>query len=334
MISATVLVTSAGGSAALNCIRALRAQNEAQIRLIAVDASPLSAGLYEADARYIVPCIDAPDYIRSILTIGIKEAADVILPTFSTEIPIFAAEALQFQHHSIKLLISPLSTVLMFSNKWSTYRFLKRHGFSTPETVLGGEAQPTLEYPLFLKPLIGSGSKGCYRVDSESDLSFYTKRFSTGFVLQRYLKGNEITVDLLTDSESRVVAAVPRLRVRIRDGMAVVGRTMENAELLEQVERFASLSGIVGPANIQGFLMKEKFVLTDINTRFSAGGLSLTIASGVNTPLMAVMLALGQSVSPARTYQTNLWMIGSQSQTFIRESKIDTVKQYESNLQL
>jgi len=324
MITATVLVTSAGSAAAVSCIRALRSQNQISIRLIAADASNLSAGLYEVDASYLVPRLEQHSYIDSLLAIAIKESVNVILPTFSQEIPVVARAVSLFQRNSINILISPFNIIMRFANKWSSYEFFKSNGFATPETQLGEMAPPALEFPFLMKPLTASGSKDCYKINSQSDFNFYAQRLS-GFVVQPYLFGNEVTVDVLIDSNLQVIAAVPRLRVKIRDGMAVVSKTINNAELITEIERFASVAGIVGPANIQGFLIDNGFLFTDVNTRFSAGGLPLTIASGVNTPLMTVMLALGMKVDAAREYQTDLWMIRSHCETFVNDNDLSTV---------
>ena len=66
---------------------------------------------------------------------------------------------------------------------------------------------------------------------------------------------------------------------------------------------------IIGPGNIQCILNKKRCYFIEINTRFAAGGLPLTVASGVNIPLICIKLMLGHKIQKNIDYITNLRMI-------------------------
>ena len=70
MSKLTVLITSAGGAAALNCINALSSQRDFDLRIVSVDADIYSAGLYMVDNGYVVPRIQNEEYmLRQFLLI-------------------------------------------------------------------------------------------------------------------------------------------------------------------------------------------------------------------------------------------------------------------------
>ena len=58
---------------------------------------------------------------------------------------------------------------------------------------------------------------------------------------------------------------------------------------------------IKGPANIQCFKNDDEIRFLEINPRFS-GSLPLTIAAGVNTPLLALRLCVGQVLDPVNDF--------------------------------
>ena len=272
----TILITSAGSGAALNCINALQSQIELPVRLVAADANPLAAGLYLADKGYVVPVILSPNYIETILKICQLEGVDVILPCFSTEIRVFAASTAILARHAIRCLVPPADVVRIFEDKWLSYQFLRQHNILTPPTWLACEVPMSPDYPLYLKPRLGSGSRLSYRIDTPSDLDFYRARSPEPSIVQKFVDGPELTIDALADNRSQLVAAIPRERLRVRHGVSVTARTITNEFLVDEVQRIVSLAGIVGPVNLQGILNGQDFFFTDINTRFAAGGLPLT----------------------------------------------------------
>jgi carbamoyl-phosphate synthase large subunit len=314
----TVLITSAGGAAGVNCIRALRKQAEIDtIRIVAADANVFSAGLYLADVGYTVPRVEQIEYMDHVIDICIREGVDVVLPTLSVEIARFASDRVALEQCGTRLLVSPLRSILVFEDKLLAYRFFQEHGILTPSTWSLDEVPSEIQYPLVFKPRIGSGSRDTHRIEASGDLAFFADKASKPAVVQEYVTGPEYTVDVIADCNSEVLAAVPRERMHVRQGMAVVARTAGDKAFLAEVKSIVSLAGLVGPLNVQGFLVNGEFWVTDVNTRFAAGGLPLTLEAGVNIPLMAVKLALGLPVAPIEYYTQDIVMLRYYTETFI-----------------
>ena len=67
-------------------------------------------------------------------------------------------------------------------------------------------------FPRFAKPREGAGSRGVAKIDSRADLD--TPKDGS-VMLQEYLPGEEYSVDVYVRRDGRVIAAVPRDRMKI-----------------------------------------------------------------------------------------------------------------------
>ena len=111
---------------------------------------------------------------------------------------------------------------------------------------------------------------------------------SAGFIVQEYLPGEEYSVDVLADATGHVVASVPRVRERVDSGVSVAGRTLHDGELERLGAAVATATGLTYIANVQfGRDAAGVPALLEVNPRVP-GTLPLTVASGVDMPLMAL----------------------------------------------
>jgi carbamoyl-phosphate synthase large subunit len=145
-------------------------------------------------------------------------------------------------------------------------------------------------YPVVVKPRTGSGSRDITAIVSADELkvALTTAAPGSGFLVQEYLPGEEYSIDILADTDGRVVAGVPRVRARVDAGVCVAGRTLHDREL----ERFgATVAAAVGLAYIANVQVRRDAdgepALLEVNPRVP-GSLSLTIASGVDMPRLAL----------------------------------------------
>ncbi|MWV45727.1 carbamoyl-phosphate synthase large subunit [Paenibacillus sp. HJL G12] len=122
------------------------------------------------------------------------------------------------------------------------------------------------------------------------------ERFDDIMVME-LLEGDEYSIDCLSDSEGKLITAIPRRKSS--------GRTYH----LDNIPELASISEKVAEAyhipyvfNIQVKYNKGVPKLLEINPRMS-GGLYITCLSGINIPYLAVKTILGQ---PFETPQPKL----------------------------
>ena len=65
-------------------------------------------------------------------------------------------------------------------------------------------------------------------------------------MLQEYLPGEEYSVDVYVRRDGRVIAAVPRDRMKMNFGIAVASRTMNMPDAMQSAIRTAEIVGIRG----------------------------------------------------------------------------------------
>jgi carbamoyl-phosphate synthase large subunit len=288
-----VLVTGAGGPAAIAAMKSLRA--EESVQLIAADMDPWAAGLYLTPERTLVPAGAAPEFTAVLLDRCRALGVDVVLPTVDAELLPLARARAEYAAAGVALLLAPAAALDVILDKLT----LAEHCagvVAVPRTELFG---PSLDpaswtYPAVVKPRRGSGSRGVIIVDSAAELAALDR--SPALIVQEFLPGEEYSVDVLADASGHVIASVPRLRARVDSGVSVGGRTVHDPE----VERFgrvvAQATGVTYVANVQCRRDVDGVpALLEVNPRMP-GTLGLTIASGVDMPRLALAALLGRPV--------------------------------------
>ncbi len=309
----SVLLTSAGVATALNVMNALRSQKRRKVRIVAGDMDPLAAGIHLADAGYILPPIKDPGYLKHLVGIAHDEKVGALIPMFSAEIELAAKESAYLRSEGLGCIVPPHRTSVLCNDKPSFGAFLEKEGFPAPRLV---DPKSEKDFPVFVKPKRGSSSKGARIVRSLEELA----GLDTGSMLvQEYIRGVELTIDFLASEDSKVLAAVPRERLEVKDGKAVKARTVDEPRSLSILSDLVEALKFKGPGNLQVMIAEDGPRLIELNPRFSAGGLPLSVASGPNMPLMLLEMIYEGSVPPHLDYEKGLYMVRYLTEIFVRE---------------
>ena len=290
-----VLVTGAGGPAAIAAMKSLRADES--VELIAADMDPWASGLYlvPAGARTLIPAGDAPDFTSVLLARCLALGVNVVLPTVDSELRPLARAREAFTDAGIGLLLAPAAALDVILDKLALVQRCASV-VCTPRTELFGPAvdPASWEYPVIVKPRTGSGSRGIVTVGSAAQLAALDR--SPTLIVQDFLPGEEYSVDVLADATGHVIASVPRLRARVDSGVSVGGRSLHDP-LVEWFGRaVAEATGVTYVANVQCKRDADgRPSLLEVNPRMP-GTLGLTIASGVDMPRLALAALLGRPV--------------------------------------
>lgn len=293
----TVLVTGAGGPAAVTVLQAL----SGHATLVAADIDPVAVGLYlvPADRRVLLPRGDDPSFLEALLQAAITHGADLVVPTVDTELRQVSAARAEFAAHGIDLLVESVETLDLCLDKAVLVRRCEGE-VRVPRTVVF-DADATVEElaaigaPFIVKPRQGAGGRGVALLDDLTALAGIPKDGS--FIAQELLPGEEFSIDVLARPDGHIVAAVPRRRDKVDSGIAVAGRTVADPELETFGRRVAELIGATGVVNVQAKLDRDGHPgLLEVNARFP-GTMSLTQAAGVDMPLLAVQALRGVTLS-------------------------------------
>lgn len=283
-----IIVTSAGTASAISVIKSLKHQTDFNIRITAVDSDNLAAGLYLADQYYIVPRANESNYIETLISIGKKENATILLPIYSKEINIIAANRNLLETNNLRTLLPDSSTIDLCDNKKEMNKLIMEMGFKIPKTYTNEELKSLSEnqYPLFVKPNTGSSSANTFVVNKKEEM---LDEYETNeFIVQEYIKAEEVTVDIFCNNNHDAMVIAPRLRLATKSGQSIKGKTISDNPFSSIIKKICKELKIRGACNVQFFYRNGEAIFIEMNPRYAAGGLMLTVLAGANIPLLVI----------------------------------------------
>ncbi len=304
-------MTAIGSTTGQSVVKGLRS-GVPSARILGVDIHPewSIAGSNMVDRFVRVPRADDPGYLPAIERLCKEHDVAAIFPVFDTELGVLARAEERAESWDARLWLSPPHSVAMANDKWKTHLFFRELGIDSPASWLPEmvrENRP--EFPLVVKPRNGVSSRDVFIVADEHELDHALARVE-GAIVQEYLDGPELTIDVTTDWDGEILGVVARMRVDVRSGLSYKGLTIDEPGLVESSIRIARAMNLRGPANIQCRRVGDTFRFFEINPRFS-GTLPLSIAAGVNSPAMLWRSTLGEPVDrvypEAGVYMARRW---------------------------
>ncbi len=275
--------------------------------LVATDVDPLAPALRQADRYYLVPGVDQPDYLPALAAICEREAIDLIFPLIDPDIPALAAGRETLEQHGARLATLSAESAATTNDKWMTYQLFRSIEIPAP---LSWDREPPqgVEYPLFVKPRVGSAGHNAVKVEDSAELTAALSRIERPLV-QQFLPGPEITNDVSCSLDGELWAVVSRQRIEVRWGEVAKGVTVHSPRIQEYCSRIAAALKATGPITVQCMLREDEPFFTEINARFG-GGLPLGIAAGIPSPRWYLAEAAGLQVAPPPlgSYQAGLYL--------------------------
>ena len=289
-----VLVTGAGGPAAIAVLRSLSA--DPSLTLLSADMDPWASGLYlvPMENRIILLNASETEYIPHLLEVCREMRITILIPTVDSELEQIASNLNLFNEVGIKVLGAPSDILNRVLDKFKLIDAC-RGVVCTPKTeLLSNVDLNSWLFPTILKPRRGSGSRGIQLINSRAELPVVENPES--MIVQEYLPGDEYSIDVLADRYGFPLVAVPRLRVRIDSGVAVAGRTICDP-ILESFAKSVVLNmGLPYISNVQVRRnLDGEPALLEVNPRVP-GSLALTRAAGIDMARLAVDELLGRPI--------------------------------------
>ena len=299
----TVLVTGAGALLGQGIIRSLQ-RGSLDVKIVAVDPSPLAPALHWVDEAYSVPMASHPDYLSRLRDVIDRCSADVLIPGTDVELEILSeARAGIEAQQQCKVLVSSPKVVRIADDKYATAAFFRDAGFDYPASARGEDADELaaliedVGFPLIVKPRVGARSIGVSKVDDRAALDRALDGRS-GLVVQECVGGEaeEYTAGALVFDGQPTLSVV--MRRDLRDGNTYRAFTRPYAELNALTRRWAEALQPYGPANFQFRLDAEgRAKVFEINGRFS-GTTPLRQLVGFDEVEMCLRhLVLGEALS-------------------------------------
>ena len=263
---------------------------------IAADVDPLAPALYHADRHAFVPRVDDPGYVRALAGLVEAHGVRLIVPLTDLDHAVLARER---EALAPALVLLPSADVCArMGDKYLAHLFFEEHGIPSPPSWLPADVPADARFPVLVKVREGFGSRHIHRARDAEELAFFLRYTPVESFVQQQCLGEEFSIDVFCDVESRCLNAIPRTMIQSKGGESIKGMTIKDGELIEHGRRVAEAIGIVGPANIQCFREPDgSLPVTDVNPRFG-GAFPLPRAAGSRYPELALALARGERPEP------------------------------------
>ncbi len=203
---------------------------------------------------------------------------------------------------NLKYLLPSAMLYKTFRNKKKLSDYCQCHGFPAPREFDVRDL-PDVEYPVLLKPEIGSGSHGIYRLYGKED---YNEEVRTAVVRKNYLiqellpNGKEVRGAFFLCHEGKVVGAYTHKRIRTspeEGGVTVLSSIDDNQELIKQGKELLEHVGWEGLVMLE-YIYDDKssqYKVIEANPRLW-GSVMLSEYSGANLLSNYVRICLGQQI--------------------------------------
>ena len=138
-------------------------------------------------------------------------------------------------------------------DKYVAHVFFEEHDIPSPRSWLPEDVPEDARYPVLVKVREGFGSRHIYRAGDRDELDFFLRYTTVDSFVQECCRGEEFSIDVFCDLDSRCLNAIPRTMIQSKGGESIKGISLKDEELIRHGARVAETVGIVGPANIQCF---------------------------------------------------------------------------------
>ncbi len=337
-----VLVTGVtGGGVGFGILETLM---NAGYQAFGADVTAYSVGLIKAKKGFIVPLANDSKYLESILSICKKNNIKIVVPGSEAELFELTKNVSHFESQGVMLIANEHTLIKNCRDKWDMFLMFKEKGVPCPDSALPenyGQFISKHGFPILLKQRTGSGSRNLFVAKNEQDYTFYSKRLNEEkipFILQEYIGegAEEYTVGVVCRKDKSVVGSITVHRllsglsskqktsagkstVEISTGISQ-GVVEDNEVIQRQCEDYAKKLGVTGPANFQGRLVKNSFIVFELNPRFS-GTTPFRAGVGFNDVDLVIRDRLGE-ITEKPEFKTGIIVLRSLENVFVPIEKL------------
>lgn len=265
--------------------------------VIGVDISNNVAAKEFVDKFYIVPKFDSDNYISSLLEICKKENVQGIIPLFEKEFDLLDKNKNLLRDNNVELILSNYEIIKTFNDKKNTDKFFLDNNIRTPQKYTEDDLEDESIYPIIIKPRDGMGSKGVFKANNSEEGKFFYK-YVENPIAQKFINGEEYTVDLFCDIDGNAITVIPRKRIEVRSGEVSKTSTVKDMDIIEEVISITKKIKFYGPITIQCIKDDDgNIFFIEINPRFG-GGVTASIYSGIDYGFMIKSILKKEKMEP------------------------------------
>lgn len=283
-----------------------------QGKIFVSDCDPTASGLYgNNDGHFILPKpVDNEElYVNSLLDLCQKHNIEAIIPVIDPEIFILSHYKARFKENGIVVVVSDKRVLDICFDKLKMNKFLDDNGILHPATYAEYEEfllalqNHQIQFPVVIKPILGSGSVDTYFVDDEKTAKAL---FKNGMIIQEKLDGVEYGTDTFNSLSGEPLRWVVKRKIAMRSGETDKSISVRRPDIGELLVKVAKCLHHVGNLDADIIETEKGLYVIDLNPRFG-GGYPATHEIGVNLVDILYRLLVGESVKPEfENYQANI----------------------------
>ena len=244
-------------------------------KIVATDLSVYAPAIYFADQFYLVPRIDDPTYIPTILDICKKENINAVTTLIDPEIMLLAKHRDEFSAIGVEVLAPYEETARICFDKFKMYKHLKEHNINTVLTFgdlksfSAAEGRGEISFPVFVKPREGSGSVGARKVMDKETLEEAMAQ-DPSLIIQEFMgDAVDMDADIYIDTLShKPVALFSKRKLETKIGGASKTVSFKDQKLVDFVCNALDVFNFNGPIDMDLWYRNGKYYLSEVNPRF------------------------------------------------------------------
>ena len=302
----TVLVTAIGSFAADIVIKKLE-ENGFSVIGCDIYRKELIADAYQVSKFFQAPlAANENEYIEFIKNLCKSENIEYIIPLTDVEVDVFNRNREWFEENNACLCISSKDTIDICRDKKCLADFMSKQGFiKTIPTNFAKSLTGEPQFPAVCKPYNGRSSNGLKYINNSAEWqAFIASELSKDCIVQPYIKGSVITVDVVRQKNGEKVVAVAREELlRTPNGAGTSVYVFSYEELEKKCAELADTLKIVGCVNFE-FIKDESdsYYLLECNPRFS-GGIEFSCMTGYDFVLNHIRCFAGQKIDARMNFK-------------------------------
>lgn len=244
-------------------------------QLVATDLSPVAPALFFADKTYLVPRVTDQGYFDRILEICKESEIKAITTLIDPEIEIQARHRQELLSIGVLPLCPAEWTAHLCFDKYEMFCHLRSKGvrtvltYNSLEAFNSGLEKGEIAFPVFMKPISGSGSVGIGRCNSMEEV---VEKWNDGkftYIIQELMTGGDCDADVYVDCIShKPVSIFSKKKIESRIGGASKTISYKDPKLFAFVEEVCSVLELNGPCDMDFFIKDGEYYLSEINPRF------------------------------------------------------------------
>lgn len=243
--------------------------------IIGTDLQSTAPALQFCDRQFVVPRITDPSYVDTILKICKENDVKAITTLIDPEIEILADNSDKFKAMGIiPLCPAPKSAIYCF-DKFELFKYASEKGIRTPLTFHDWDkfkealAEGHIAFPVFMKPICGSGSVGAHKVYTLEQAEADWKSGEHDYIIQELMTGGDCDADVYVDTIShKAVAAFSKRKIETRIGGASKTCSFKDPKLFKFIQEICDAFEFNGPLDMDFFIKDGEYYLSEINPRF------------------------------------------------------------------